>query len=85
MALVATAAQNADVLLHVLGLLERYMSPGERQDALEVIEEHRGGRAPLTVPTELLGRHIQKYRVEYLATQSCFAAHPNELRLRDRC
>jgi uncharacterized protein YbbK (DUF523 family)/uncharacterized protein YbgA (DUF1722 family) len=82
MELVATPAQNADVLLHALGLLERYMSPGERQDALEVIEEHRGGRVPLTVPTELLGRLIRKHRVEYLAAQSCFAAHPLELKLR---
>ena len=82
MEVVATPAQNADVLLHALGLLERYMNSGERQDALEVIEEHRGGRAPLTVPTKLLGRHIQNYRVEYLATQSCFAAHPLELKLR---
>ena len=84
MEFVATPAQNADVLLHALGLLERYMNPGERQDALEVIEEHRGGRAPLTVPTKLLGRYIQKYRVEHLATQSCFASHPNELKLRNR-
>ncbi len=82
MELVATPAQNADVLLHALGLLERYMSPGERQDALEVIEEHRAGRAPLTVPTKRLGRHIRKYRVEHLATQSCFDAHPLEFKLR---
>jgi uncharacterized protein YbgA (DUF1722 family) len=85
MELTATPAQNADVLLRALGLLERYMSPDERQDALDVIEEHRGGRAPLATPMGLLGRHIRTYAVEDLATQSCFAAHPNELRLRDRC
>ncbi len=84
MELVATPAQNADVLLHALGHLERYLSPGERQDALEVIEEHRGGRASLTVPTKLLGRQIQKYHVEHLAAQSCFTAHPLELKLRSR-
>ena len=82
MEFVATPARNADVLLHTLGLLERYMNPGERQDALEAIEEHRGGRASLIVPTKLLGRHIRKYHVEHLATQSCFAAHPLELKLR---
>lgn len=84
MELPATPALNADVLVRALGLLERYMSPGERQDALDVIEEHRGGRAPLTAPMRLLGRYIKKYRVEDLAGQSCFAAHPLELRLRDR-
>ena len=84
MALVATPAQNADVLLHTLGLLERYMSPGERQDALEVIEEHRSGRVPLTAPVRLLGRYIRSYAVEYLATQSYFGTHPDELGLRDR-
>jgi uncharacterized protein YbbK (DUF523 family)/uncharacterized protein YbgA (DUF1722 family) len=85
MELTATPGQNADVLLRALGLLERYMSPDERQDALDVIEEHRGGRAPLATPMGLLGRHIRTYAVEDLAAQSCFAAHPNELRLRDRC
>ncbi len=85
MEVTATPAQNADVLLRALGLLERYMSPDERQDALDVIEEHRGGRAPLATPMRLLGRHIRTYAVEDLATQSCFAAHPNELRLRERC
>ncbi len=84
MELVATPARNADVLLHALGRLERYLSPGERQDALEVIEEHRAGRAPLTVSTKLLGRHTRRHAVEYLATQSWFAAHPIELKLRSR-
>jgi uncharacterized protein YbgA (DUF1722 family)/uncharacterized protein YbbK (DUF523 family) len=82
MEFVATPARNADVLLHALGLLERYLSPDERQETLEAIEEHRGGRASLIVPTKLLGRHIRKYHVEHLATQSCFAAHPLELKLR---
>ena len=82
MELPTTPARSAVVLLHALGLLERYLSPDERQDALEAIEEHRGGRASLIVPTKLLGRHIRKYHVEHLATQSCFAAHPLELKLR---
>ncbi len=84
MELPATPARSAVALLHAVGLLERYLSPGERQETLEVIEEYRGERTPLAAPMRLLGRHIRRHAVEYLATQSWFGPHPNELRLRDR-
>ncbi|MEA3409144.1 MAG: DUF523 and DUF1722 domain-containing protein [Candidatus Eisenbacteria bacterium] len=80
----ATPARSADVLLHAMGFLERYLSPGERQETLEVIEEYRGERVPLAVPMRLLGRYIRSYAVEHLATQSWFSPHADELRLRDR-
>ena len=82
MEFVATPEQNADVLLHALGLLERYMNPGERQETLEVIEEHRGERTSLTAPVRLFGRYIRSYAVEYLASQSYFGPHSLELKLR---
>lgn len=84
MELVATPPKNADVLLHALGLLERYLSPDERQEALALIEEYRGGNAPLSLPMTLLGHHIGKYGVEYLDSQSYFDPHPVAFRLRER-
>ena len=84
MELAATPAKNADVLLHVLGLLERYLSPDERQEALALIEEYRGGNAPLSLPVTLLGHHIGKCGVEYLDSQSYFDPHPVAFRLRER-
>lgn len=84
MKLVATPAQNADVLLHALGRFERNLSPDEKREALEIIEEYRGGNAPLRLPVTLLGHHIRKYGIEYLDTQSYFNPRPVELRLRDR-
>jgi len=83
MELVATPAQNAVVLLHALGRFDRDLSPDEKQEALEIIEECRGGRVPLALPVELLRRHIRSRNVEHLSAQSYFRPHPLELNLRN--
>ena len=79
----ATPGKNANVLQHALGYFKRDLSPDEKQEALEVIEEYRKENVPLIVAATLLGHYIQKYGVEYLAAQSYFDPHPVELKLRN--
>ena len=79
----ATPGKNANVLQHALGYFKRELEPDEKKEALEVIEDYRGGSTPLIVPATLLRHYIRKYNVEYLCSQSYFAPHPIELKLRN--
>lgn len=80
----ATPGSHTDVLLNALRLIERGLSSDEKRAAIEAIEDYRGGRAPLTAPLGLLGRHIRSHSVDGLAAQSYFTLDPVELRLRSR-
>lgn len=79
----ATPGKNANVLQHALGYFKNDLSPDEKQEALEVIEDYRRENTPLIVPATLLGHYIRKYGAEYLAAQSYFDPHPVELKLRN--
>ena len=79
----STPGKNANVLHHALGYFKRDLSPDEKQEALEVVEDYRLGHTPLIVPTTLMLHYIRKYDADYLASQSYFAPHPIELKLRN--
>jgi uncharacterized protein YbgA (DUF1722 family)/uncharacterized protein YbbK (DUF523 family) len=79
----ATPGKNANVLQHALGYFKRDLSPDEKREALEVIDDYRAGHTPLIVPVTLIKHYIRKYDVEYLSSQSFFDPHPIELKLRN--
>jgi uncharacterized protein YbgA (DUF1722 family)/uncharacterized protein YbbK (DUF523 family) len=83
MRLAATPGKNANVLQHALGYFKRELAADEKQEALEVIEQYRGGHTPLIVPVTLLSHYVRKYGTSYLADQTYFNPHPIELKLRN--
>lgn len=76
-------AKCADVLLHMMGHLRRFLGSDERQELLEVIGRYRNRLIPLVVPVTLILHHVRKYDIAYLKRQVFLNPHPVELMLRN--
>jgi uncharacterized protein YbgA (DUF1722 family)/uncharacterized protein YbbK (DUF523 family) len=81
--LTATPAKHANVLQHMLGFFKKDLTPDEKQELLDVIQDYRQARVPLIVPVTLLAHYVRKYRQPYLAEQVYLHPHPAELALRN--
>jgi uncharacterized protein YbgA (DUF1722 family)/uncharacterized protein YbbK (DUF523 family) len=79
----ATPGRHSDVMLHAIGHLKRLMQPGDRDELLAAIEDHRRGILPLIVPITLLRHHVRRHDVGYLKDQTYLEPHPRELALRN--
>jgi uncharacterized protein YbgA (DUF1722 family)/uncharacterized protein YbbK (DUF523 family) len=81
--LAATARKNTNVLLHIMGYFRKELSPGEKQELIEVIDHYHRGFLPLIVPVTLLNHYVRKYDEPYLKRQWYLHPHPVELMLRN--
>jgi uncharacterized protein YbgA (DUF1722 family)/uncharacterized protein YbbK (DUF523 family) len=79
----ATTSKQVNVLQHILGYFKKLLTPEERRELVELIEDYRGGLVPLIVPVTLLRHHVRLHGVEYLAGQVYLQPHPKELMLRN--
>ncbi len=79
----ATVSRQTNVLMHIMGYFKRDLTPGEKQELLEVIEQYRQQLVPLIVPLTLLRHYVMKYDQPYLARQLYLSPHPAELMLRN--
>lgn len=79
----ATPKKNSNVLQHIAGYFKKQLSPDEKQELVEVIEQYRSGLVPLIVPIVLLKHHVRKYDEPYLKRQYYLNPHPLELMLRN--
>lgn len=80
---IATTKKQVNVLQHLLGYFKKLLSPEERQELVELIEDYRQGLVPLIVPVTLFRHHVRLHKVEYLAGQVYLQPHPKELMLRN--
>ena len=78
-----TIKKNVNVLLHVMGYFKKNLSPAEKEELLEIIDEYRQGYVPLIVPVTLLNHYVRKYDQDYLRDQYYLHPHPIELKLRN--
>jgi uncharacterized protein YbgA (DUF1722 family)/uncharacterized protein YbbK (DUF523 family) len=78
-----TAKKNANVLQHMLGYFKDQLSPDEKQEMLEIINQYRQGLFPLIVPLTLMNHYVRKYDQPYLIEQYYLNPHPVELQLRN--
>lgn len=83
LAVPATPKRHANVLQHMQGYFSEQLSPAERQELLESIEDQRRGLVPLIVPITLVRHYVRRFEVEYLAGQVYLQPHPKELMLRN--
>lgn len=83
LAVPVTPKRNADVLQRAAGYFSDRLSPDERAELREAIDDHRRGIAPLVVPFVLVRHHARRFRVTYLLDQVFFQPHPKELMLRN--
>jgi len=78
-----TPKKNANVLQHMLGYFKDQLSPDEKKEMLEIIDQYRQGLFPLIVPLTLMGHYVRKYDQPYLKEQYYLNPHPVELQLRN--
>lgn len=78
-----TRKKNTNVLQHMLGYFKHILPDTERQELLDLITRYHEGQLPLIVPITLIGHHVRKYDVGYLARQTYLNPHPAELALRN--
>ena len=79
----ATPRKNSNVLMHALGYFKETLSSDEKQEMIQVIDDHRLGLTPLIVPITLLNHYVRKYDQHYLSEQVYLNPHPMELQLRN--
>jgi uncharacterized protein YbgA (DUF1722 family) len=79
----ATVGRHVNVLQHLLGFLGGDLTPGDKAELLEAIEDYRQGRLPLLVPTTLLKYHLGRAAVsDWVGQQVYLNPDPAELMLR---
>jgi uncharacterized protein YbgA (DUF1722 family)/uncharacterized protein YbbK (DUF523 family) len=83
MRLKTTIKKNVNVLLHIVGYFKKDLTPAEKQELIEIIEQYKKEFVPLVVPVTLLNHYVRKYNKDYLAQQHYLHPHPVELKLRN--
>ncbi len=78
-----TPRKNKNVLQHMMGYFKKLLSPDEKQELLDVIDEYVKGNTPLIVPVTLMSHYVRKYDESYLKVQTYLNPHPVELKLRN--
>lgn len=78
-----TPAKNVNVLQHAMGYFKKQLSPDEKQELLEIIQNYRHGTVPLIVPVTMVNHYVRKYEESYLVQQSYLNPHPLDLQLRN--
>jgi uncharacterized protein YbgA (DUF1722 family)/uncharacterized protein YbbK (DUF523 family) len=83
MSLRATIAKNVNVLMHIMGYFKKQLSPDEKQELLEIIDQFKNHVVPMIVPVTLINHYVRKYQEPYLKSQLYLNPHPAELGLRN--
>jgi uncharacterized protein YbgA (DUF1722 family)/uncharacterized protein YbbK (DUF523 family) len=79
----ATIKKNTNVLLHIAGYFKKQLSPEDKRELLEVIDQYHKCHIPLIVPIVLINHYVRKFDEPYLKMQFYLNPHPIELMLRN--
>ncbi len=77
----STNRKHTNVLTHVFGYFKNDLSPLEKQEVLEIIDQYHQGMIPLIVPLTLMKFFTKKFKQDYLANQHYLDPHPLQLKL----
>ena len=78
-----TFKSHVNVLQHMMGYFKKYLSPDEKQELIEIIDNYNNHYVPLIVPVTLMNHYARKYNESYLLNQYYLKPHPTELKLRN--
>ena len=77
----STIKKHTNVLTHIFGYFKEDLTPLEKREVLEVLEQYHQGMIPLIVPVTLLNFFVKKFKQEYLVNQHYLDPHPLQLKL----
>lgn len=81
---IAKNKKVTNVLHHCLGYLKKHLSPLDKKELCDTIEQYSKGKYPLIVPITLLKHHFMHFPNAYMAQQSFLFPYPDELMLRNK-
>ncbi|MBE0438553.1 MAG: DUF1722 domain-containing protein [Gammaproteobacteria bacterium] len=79
----ASRKTHTNVLMHLQGYLKKVLSPAEKQELANIIEQYRTAQVPLIVPMTLLKHHFNNHPDPYIAKQAYLQPYPDDLSLRN--
>ncbi len=79
----ATVRKHVNVLQHLAGYFKKHLSPIERAELQETIQDYHRHLTPLAVPLTLIKHYVRILAVPYLSDQVYLNPHPKELMLRN--
>jgi len=79
----ATRTGHTNTLMHIRGYLKNVLSPAEKIELSDVIEQYRCGVVPLVVPLTLLHHHFAQHPDAYIERQLFMQPYPATLGLRN--
>jgi len=79
----ATARKHSNCLYHLLGYLKKSITPDDKNELVECIEQYRKERLPLIVPVTLLMHHFRRHPQPWVVKQTYLNPYPAELMLRN--
>jgi uncharacterized protein YbgA (DUF1722 family) len=81
--LLATIKKNTNVLSHIAGYFKKQLTPEDKRELFEVIDQYHKGYIPLIVPITLINHYVRKFDESYLKNQFYLNPHLVELMLRN--
>ena len=78
----ASRKNHANVLQHLQGYFKKQLTPAQKAELHESIDNYRRGILPLLAPMTLLRHYLREYPNGYLQQQVYFSPYPQELALR---
>ena len=76
-----TLKRHVNVMEHIAGFFKKKISPSDRSELQQAIEDYRMGLLPLIVPITLIRHHTRALNVSYVQDQIYLYPHPKELML----
>ncbi len=77
----STIKKHTNVLTHIFGYFKNDLSPLEKHEVLEILDQYHQGMIPLIVPLTLMKFFTKKFKQDYLANQHYLDPHPLQLKL----
>ncbi len=75
------STSNINVLMHALGYFSKELKKSEKAFFLDLLQDYRDKRIPLSAVLTVLRSWITKFEVEYLGNQTYFKPYPKDLNL----
>ncbi|MBD3291227.1 DUF1722 domain-containing protein [candidate division KSB1 bacterium] len=67
---------NINVLMHAMGYFSKQLNSEEKAYFLDILEQYRIGKIPLSVPVSLIRSWIIRFKNDYLKQQTFFEPYP---------
>jgi uncharacterized protein YbgA (DUF1722 family)/uncharacterized protein YbbK (DUF523 family) len=80
----SSVERNINILQHMFGFVKKSVTPEEKEEFLQNLEDYKNRLVPIIVPISFLQLFAKEYKVEYLLNQKFLSPYPKKLALRSK-